>query len=245
MRIKPVLLSFAALAALCANVAHANLIVNGNFEQTTNGGNKRLAAAATTATDRTTLVGWTSSNGNDGGYNFVLSGATATAASSAMRLRGVDNGYTASPTGGNIVASDPMYYPGTLSQTVSGLSIGTTYLLSFDYALAQQTNYYGPNSDFWQVTFGKDVLQSSTLTIADGGFSGWKTATMTFTASAVSQVLSFLAVASSPGAPPFMLLDNVSMDVSSKVPEPSSLSLMLGGLGVAGLMAWRRRNKRA
>jgi hypothetical protein len=247
MRIKSVLLSFSVLAALAglnADLAHANLIVNGNFEQTTNGGNKRLAASPTTVADRTTLTGWTSSNGTDGGYNFVLNGAGATSASSVLRLRGDNNGYVTSPNGGNIFASDPMYYPGTLSQTIGGLSVGSTYLLTFDYALAQQTNYTGPNSDFWQVSFGKDTQQSSTLTIADGGFSGWKTASMLFTAGSVSQVLSFLAVASSPGAPPFMLLDSVAMNPSSKVPEPSTLSLLLGGFGVAGLVAYRRRSRK-
>lgn len=42
-----------------------------------------------------------------------------------------------------------------LSQLISGLTIGTSYLLTFDYALAQQVGFYGANYDnFWEVGFG-------------------------------------------------------------------------------------------
>jgi hypothetical protein len=249
MRIKPVLLSLSALAVLPAGLAHANLIVNGGFEQTTNGGNKQLAgstAAAAGTTNRTTITGWTSSNGNDGGYNFVLNGATATTTASALRLRGDNNGFTAAPDGGNFFASDPLYYPGTLSQTVYGLSVGASYLLTFDYALAQQSGYSGVNTaDYWQVGFGNGAQKTAAMDLADGAFSGWKSASMTFTATGASQVLSFLAKGSTPGAPPFMLLDGVALNASTSVPEPSTLSLLLGGIGVAGLAALRRRRRQA
>jgi len=251
MRIKPVLLSLSAFAAFAAGTAHANLIVNGDFEQTTYGNNKQLAAssaiAAASKGTRSTLVGWNSSNGSDGGYNFVLNAATATTASSALRLKGDSNGGIASPNGGNFFASDPLYYPGSLSQTISGLTVGTSYLLTFDYGMAQQSNYYGANSnDFWQVSFGNDVLTTSPLASSDGSFSGWKSATMSFTATGVSEVLSFLAKGNSPGAPPFMLLDSVAMNAAATVPEPSTLSMLLGGVCLAGLLARRRRkNKQA
>jgi len=246
MRIKSVLLSLSVLAALSANLAHANLIVNGGFEQVTNGTNKRLSYTTPTTGDRTTLTGWTSYNGSDGGYNFVLNPSTATTSSSALQLYG-NNGFTASPTGGNFFASDPLYYPGYLYQSVGGLTVGASYLLTFDYALAQQVNYTGANTnDYWQVGFGNTFLNSNPLSIAQGGFSGWKSATMSFTATSATQFLSFLAKGDAAGAPPFMLLDNVSMDVvTSKVPEPATWSLMLGGLGALVFMARRRRDKQA
>lgn len=242
MSVKSVLLSLSAVVALAASPAYAlPLIANGNFEQVSNGTNKQLASGtSTTATDRTTLVGWNSSNGNDGGYNFVLDNATV-AANTGASIVGL-KGYTASPNGGNVFASDSQYWPGTLSQAVSGLTVGTSYVLTFDYAMAQQNGFDGANyNNYWQVTFGNTVKATNLLTSTDGAFTGWKTATMTFTATGTSQLLSFLAKGDAPGAPPFMLLDSVSMQAAA-VPEPSTWSLLLGGAGLLGLVVRRRRN---
>jgi hypothetical protein len=242
MRIKSILLSISAVAALSAGVANAssNLVVNGDFSQAGNGTNKMLNSSTIDAT-KTTLTGWTSSNGNDGGYNFLLDSAKASTGDSAIWLRSANGGYTALSGQGNMFASDALYYPGTLSQTVTGLTDKALYTLTFSYALAQQVGFTGANVDnYWQVGFGNASQGSNALSIADGGFSGWKTATMTFAASSTSQVLSFLAQGTGgPGAPPFLLLDNVSL--ISAVPEPSTWGMMLGGLGLVGFLARRRR----
>jgi hypothetical protein len=246
MRIKSILLSLSAIAALSAGVAHAstNLVANGNFEATTNGSNKQLSATVTNDANRTTLTGWTSSNGNDGGYNFVLDTSIANTYNSAIWLKSENNGYTASSKGVNVFASDALYYPGTLSQTINGLSVGSAYTLKFDYALGQQVGFDGANSDnSWLVGFGGATQNTSALSIANGGFSGWKSATMTFTATSASQALSFLAQGSAPGAPPFMLLDGVSL--TAAVPEPSTWGMMLGGMALVGVAARRRRAKSA
>jgi hypothetical protein len=245
MRIKSVLLFVSALITFGASSAFAGpiLVQNGNFELTSAGGNKKVNGTNIEA-DRTTLTGWTSSeNGSaNGGYNFVLNGATATTSASALRLEGGANGYSASPTGGNFFASDSQYHPGVLSQLINGLTIGTSYMLTFDFALAQQTGYTGVNTDnYWQVGFGKATQNSTKLTIADNGFSGWKTATMAFTATSASEMLSFLARGTAPGAPPFMLLDNVALN-AAQVPEPATWTMLLGGLALIGFMARRRRN---
>lgn len=240
MRIKPVLLSLFVAAGTVAGAAHANLITNGNFEQTTNGTNKRLSDGNTTASNLTTLVGWTSSNGNSGGYNFVLNGSTATTSSAALQLRD----FTAMTNGGNFFASDPLYGPGYLYQQVNGLTLGASYTLTFDYGMAQQAGFSGANNnDYWLVGFNNDSRTTTPLSSADGSFTGWKSASMTFTATGVSEYLYFLAKGDSPGAPPFMLLDNVSM--TSAVPEPSTAALMLGGIGLLGLIARRRWKRQA
>jgi hypothetical protein len=245
MRIKAVMLSIAAFSAFVSTIAQAGpiYVVNGNFEQVTTTNNTKLGAG-----NGTTLVGWTSirnKDATDAGYNFVLDAAHINAGTSALGLKHTNNGFTTSPTGGNFFASDPLWFPGTLQQSISGLTIGTSYTLTFDYALAQQTGNTGANvGDYWKVDFGSATQNTTALTIADGGFSGWKSAAMTFTATSVTQMLSFLAQGSSTGAPPFMLLDNVALNATA-VPEPATLSLMLGGVGLVGLFARRRRNKRA
>lgn len=245
MRFNTILLSLSAVAVLSTGVAHAatNLVVNGNFETTTNGTNKQLSSSVTDDPNRTTLEGWTSSNGNDGGYNFVLDGNTAKTRASAIWLKNPvtddNNGYTTSANGGNIFASDALYYPGTLSQTLTGLTKDAYYTLTFDYALAQQVGFDGANTNnYWSVVFGNTTYNAAALSIASGGFSGWETATTTFKASGTTQVLSFLAKTSSPGAPPFLLLDGVSV---TAVPEPTTWAMMLGGFGLIGFLARRRQ----
>jgi hypothetical protein len=62
---------------------------------------------------------------------------------------------------------------------------------------------------------------------------------MTFTATAATDVLSFLSTGTPSGVPPFALLDGVSMVA---VPEPSGAALMIVGvLALAGLRIARRR----
>lgn len=244
-RIKFLVLSLPAIAALSGAYANAatNLVKNGNFESVSNGGNKQLSSSITNDTHRTTLIDWTSSNGNDGGYNFVLSSNIANTWDSAIWLKSQNNGWATSANGGNIFASDSQYWPGVLSQTITGLTAGSKYTLSFDYALAQQVGFDGANSNnYWQIGFGNSTQNSSALSIASGGFSGWNTASMTFTASGASQVLSFLAQGS-PGAPPFLLLDSVSM--AAAVPEPSTWGMLAAGLGLIGFAARRRMVKQA
>jgi hypothetical protein len=241
MRLKSILLSLFAVATLGTGIANAatNLVANGNFDKTTNGTNKQLSSTVTNEANRTTIANWTSSNGNDGGYNFVLDSKTAPTWDSAIWLKGNNNGYNPLDQRGNIFASDSQYWPGVLSQTVSGLTAGSAYTLSFDYALAQQVGFDGANlNNFWQVGFGGASQNSTALSIDNGGFSGWKTATMTFVAGDASQVLTFLAKGTAPGAPPFLLLDGVSL--VSAVPEPATWGMLLGGLGLLGFAARRR-----
>lgn len=249
MRNNTVLLFLATILSLGSSMAHASFIQNGDFEATKDGRNNlKLNGPSVKEKDRTELYGWTSSEfGNDrgvGGYNFLLNGSIANTNKSALWLEGDNNGYKASPTGGNFFASDSQYYPGVLSQKINNLTKGVDYILTFDYALAQQVGFVGANYDnFWEVGFGNATQSTTKLTIQDNEFSGWKSASMTFTATGASELLSFLAKGTAPGAPPFMLLDNVKLE--SAVPEPATLALMLGGVGLLGFSARRRRGSPA
>jgi len=60
------------------------------------------------------------------------------------------------------------------------------------------------------------------LSIPNDGYSGWKTATMYFKSGGIDQMLSFMANGAAPGAPPFMLLGNVSL---TAVPEPEASAM--------------------
>ncbi len=112
----------------------------------------------------------------------------------------------------------------------------------FDWAQAEQFGFPVDDNGSISVTLGNQTKSTPTLNAtAKGGFSGWKTASLTFTATSTSEKLSFLATGAPSGAPPFSLLDGVSVsDNVAATPEPSSLALLgTGVLGLAGLV--RRR----
>lgn len=255
MRIKSFLYSLLAITALSTNVAHAGLIQNGGFEDLSAGSAGMQLAHGTTTTNSKRVIaeGWDSYNGNDGGYNFILNGSTANKHGYSMRLEGRGDDFFMSPSGGNFFASDSQYYPGVLSHLISGLTIGAKYVLTFEYALAQQYGWRGENLDnFWEVSFRDSLSDKQTtantqgtdpLSIASKGFSGWQSASMEFTATSATQWLSFLAKGTAPGGPPFMLLDNVQLN--AEVPEPATWTMLLGGLGLLGFMARRRRSTQA
>lgn len=245
MRLKSALLFLSAVLAFHANFAHANLIKNGGFESDVIGKSVR-AEGKHINNGGIRIKDWTSSegNGNSGGYNFLMNSTNAHLNVGAMQLHGSGDNFFKSPSGGNFFASDPDWYPGTLSQLVGGLTVDTRYKLTFEFALAQQANWSGANiGDFWQVGFGNEKQNSKKLSIPEQGFSGWETATMYFTATSTSEMLSFLARKTASGGPPFMLLDNIQLHAD--VPEPATWTLMLAGLCMVGFLARRRRNGQA
>ena len=228
--------TFSALTCASAQAAPINLVVNGGFESTTNGIGQIDAI--------TKATGWTST-----GYNFVFAGATAASTGATGNYgnvtlwgpaTGAANGFTASPLGGNFLAADGAYQTEPVQQMINNLVVGQKYDLSFYWAAAQQYGYSGAQTENWVVSLGGQTFSTPVYNNASHGFSGWMSQTFTYTATSTSEMLSFLAHGTPTGVPPFSLLDGVSL--TAQVPEPSSVALMLAGLGLlAGTARLRRR----
>lgn len=244
----------AAMAAATPAVAAGNLIVNGDFEQTVDPITGTNLTSSTQATTKN-IVGWSST-----GYNFIyLPSATATSGTTAdttgaytpeytgrVQLWGPDNGsangLTVSPTGGNFIGADNNFEQGAVTQTITGLSAGAKYLLTFYWAAGQQSGFGGPTTENFKVRFGSQSFTTETVSTPSHGFTPWTKVTYGFNATASSQVLSFLAAGTPGGSPPFSLLDGVSLTAA---PEPATWAVMLAGLAGVGLLVRRRRTPAA
>ncbi len=237
------LLSLAASAAAQPARAAANLVMNGDFEQTTLTSSGQFQAS--------NVTGWSTS-----GYNFIyfpgtadVGGANTVQYGCCTKLWGPNDGSAnglpaTSPTGGNFVGADGAFSVGAITQTVTGLTIGADYFLSFYWAAGQQQGYTGATTESWNVSFGSSSYNTATVTTPSMGFSPWRVETTTFQATATSQVLSFLAAGTPGGQPPFSLLDGVSLTV----PEPATWVALLAALtafqAVASAGAPRRSRTR-
>jgi hypothetical protein len=132
-------MSAGLLFAGAASAAGPNLAANGSFE--TNGG-------AGQVNFNTGIAGWTAPDLN-GSYVFLYAPGTADSPGANGQYgnvsiygpgNGVANGLTAtSPDGGYFIASDPAFLNGAISQTITGLTAGKQYTVSFDYAGAQRS----------------------------------------------------------------------------------------------------------
>jgi len=243
------LIAATILAAAAVAPAQAGSFTNGGFETNT--------ATSSGSKINGDLAGWTNndwySNGVDKGpgYNFLYLSNPNNVYNTGLPLWGV---IPPSPNGGNFVGMDGAYEQSPLSQTVTGLTAGALYYISFYFGGAQQDgpSFTSATTDQFAVDFtsGSTAPVSYTCTTtgvqctqvlydAPKSFTGWNFAGFTFLATSSTETLSFLAIGTPAGQPPFSLLDGVSL----QLPEPPSV-LMLGGLGVL-LAAARVRRKRA
>lgn len=81
--------------------------------------------------------------------------------------------------------------------------------MSFDWAATQLRNRQGPTTNRFLVSLGGDTQATPVVDVASQGFDGWYKASFTYTATATSELLEFVANGTPAGQPPFALLDGV------------------------------------
>lgn len=236
MKILTMIAALGATIAVATSAQATQFVTNGQFTALTHGvGQLHYNTDAT---------GW-SVPALPGSYTFVMSNGTAgsvgqygTVAVWDQANGGANSWNGLAPHGGNFAALNGDFQVGALSQTITGLTVGKSYTLSFDYAYSQQRDFSGATTQSLTASLGGTNLVTPTYLLPSHGFGGWTNYSSTITATASTEVLSFLAHAS-PQEPGMALLTDVSL--TGAVPEPATWAMMIVGLGAIGVVARRRR----
>ena len=230
--------AIAAFAIAAAGSAQANLVSNGDFENSSYTHNYQFGAGF----GGQGVTDWLGLGGNHLQFYYI---AGTQSSVNATNQFGDPLGYlranaVLSPTGGNFIALDgDSDYDGSVSQTINGLTPGKVYSLKFNWAATQLINRTGDTTEQLKVTFGSDTAFTGVVANPSEGFTGWFGETFNFTATSSSQVLTFLSVGTPNGLPPVALLDSVSL--TGGVPEAATWAMLIAGFGLVGATARRRR----
>jgi hypothetical protein len=223
------------VALFACGMARANLVTNGDFS---------LYGGVAPKNDFVYVqpTDWTGSGLYDFGVEVDAPGTADNGSDPGIPVYGPFPAPPPPDANNNFIEADgDPSYSFSFSQTISGLTVGQNYTVSFNQAAGQQSgNLRGATTEQWQVSLGSDTQLSAVMNTPSQGVFPWEAQTLTYTASSTSEVLSFLAVGTPSGAPPMVFLDGVDME--STVPEPSALMLLAG---VGAVMAIGRVGRRA
>ena len=245
----------AAMSLAFASAAFAgplNLVQNGGFEMENSKSQYCTVSPCAQQITAGDIANWSTT-----GYNFIYNAQTLNNGNpNSFRTDGgsvplynaaAPSTYTGqygsifnNPNGGNFVGADGAYQVGAITQTLTGLEKGGDYTVSFWYAGAQQSGFSGITTEAWNVSLGNQSFETPVLTNASHGFTGWYQQSFTFEATGTSEVLSFLAIGTPSGEPPFSLLDGVT---AFEVPEPATWAML--GASLLGLVFAGKRARRS
>jgi len=118
---------------------------------------------------------------------------------------------------------------GGLTQSISGLNVGQSYTLSFDYAA--NPDFTGPRS----MSFSLGSFTGTLANVTNSPNVSWLTYIVTFVYNGGGDLLSFTQL---DGGAYGVALDNVDLNA---VPVPAALPLLGSALAGGALLGWRRR----
>jgi PEP-CTERM motif len=247
--------------AVAAPAMAQNLVTNGTFAVTGGSTSFQFGPGQNPSVVNESLAGWTTTGGTNDVFivgsptavQHVINNVTTTATLFSPTSNPPSaNGFVNAPGNQNFIGTDTDLGTAPITQSISGLTVGATYAISFVWAGAEEvTGAPSPTEADWQVTFGSSTQSTTVRNVAAEGFASWINATLDFVATATTQTLSFLGQdpkdnptgAGAGNEPAFALLANVQV---AQVPEPTSMALLtVGALGVFGTARSRRARRQS
>jgi len=263
-------LSAVVFSSVSPSAQAANLVQNGGFVPTPFGDPSSIINKPSGVT----IPGWTVTDTASSNLTYVVSdGTIATTGPSGTTHSGLNSAYNSgrknwtlwtagqtinsqpdaagNPASGWYIASDgDPGFSGYISQTISGLTPGAQYTVSFSQSASQFDTSYNSNgsiidgpgyyigntTDYWKVSFGGSTQNSTLMSHTHGTPTlPWTQQSLTFIANSATQILTFAAQGTPGAEPPVALLSGVSVTpVSITVPEPLNVLGAATGLALFG-----------